>query len=74
MNYESGELICPQCKNNGMGRYTNWISREVFNGKVKIKQWIFYYKTYNGCCKCECERENWIFLFLKIIGMVVVVG
>ena len=66
MNYESGEFICPQCKNNGIGKYTNWISREVFDGKVKIKQWIFYYKTNNcGCCfGCNC-REIWIFLFFE---------
>ena len=68
MNYESGELICPKCKNNGMDIYTNWISREVYNGKIKKKQWIFYYKTYDCDCEycfnCNC-RENWIFLFFE---------
>ena len=68
MNYESGKLICPQCKKNGMGNYTNWISREVFNGKVKIKQWIFYYKKNKCICECgdyKCRKKNWIFLFFE---------
>ena len=68
MNYESGKLICPQCKKNEMGNYANWMSREVINDKVKIKKWIFYYKKKCQCeCKYECDYEyhrgNWKFLF-----------
>ena len=45
MEYKQGELICPKCKSRGMGIYTNWSSRDVFEGEEKIKQYIFYYVT-----------------------------
>lgn len=44
MNFNSGKLICPECRHNGMGKYTNWISRDIYHNQIKKKQWIFYYK------------------------------
>ena len=57
MNYESGELICPECNESGMKEYTNWTSRVVFNGEKKIKQYIFYKKG-QKLDKCPCFMCN----------------
>jgi len=43
MNYitEFGDLICPNCQNNKMNKYSFWSSRKI---NEYTKQWLFYNK------------------------------
>ena len=63
MDYNSGKLICPGCGSEGMMKYTNWTSRNIYNNQTKKKQCIFYFKEKQNqkcicfyCCKrCRCD-------------------
>ena len=44
MDYNSGELICKNCGNNGMNIYTNWLNRKKYINNSNEIQWIFYNK------------------------------
>ena len=60
MIYEFGEFFCPKCNQSGMSIYTNWTSRDVFNGEKKIKQYIFYKKDKQKKeCRCfMCDKMD----------------
>ena len=59
MEYDSGEFICPNCKNKRMSIYTNWILNKTYFDKYEIKVLILYYKSKSKSylkCKCECIK------------------
>ena len=46
MKPESGEFICPFCKEAKLSIYTNWLSKYKFNeDNQNERHWIFYLKT-----------------------------
>lgn len=46
MKPESGQFICPFCKERRLSVYTNWLSKYKFNEKNQNERHlIFYFKT-----------------------------
>ena len=46
MNPESGNFICPNCKEAKLDVYTNWLSQyRITDDNKNERHWIFYYKT-----------------------------
>lgn len=70
---DSGEFLCPKCKNKKMIRYTNWIyqnlyedteycDNDVSNSNEVLREetfWIFYNKKIKKEKKCKCETCNY---------------
>ena len=55
MEYNSGELICKRCGNNGMNIYTNWLNRKKYINNSLETQWIFYNKSIVNKKKLTCK-------------------
>ena len=65
MDIETGELICPKCKNKKMDKATNWIPRKSSINQNIHMQWIFYHSYFGK--KYECLfLSNKCFKFKKL--------
>lgn len=61
---DSGKFFCPNCNNNGIYGYTNWINKVTTNNKGPTKEWIFYYKIKTETKKGKCRFTNRKYFFL----------
>ena len=64
MSYDSGEFICPNCKNKSMSIYTNWIFNKSFFNKYGLKVWIFYHKNERECKGYYCFFFPFVIAYL----------
>ena len=63
MKKNKGEFICPKCKWNEMGGFSNWLSKIVYNNNEEEETyWIFYKKTIWSKKECKCSyKKGWPF-------------